>query len=864
MDVAAQEITDLVQRILPERPHHLCISATSRYPVPPSLWPSTSPLQYTTYVSEADRGILFTRPYFDIQLEEATSSKRNSGWALSSADAALPAGIPAGANSKSEAKKPVTRLSFKDYQQNKIQKKSSATPLDPPSTPAINTNPSRSEPNMASVDRQHLPQKYDLNGDSPSAIGIRKRIADNNDSTIRPHKRIRSDTSINSISPAAGASSKLSRRLDDPLSPLDITSRKDERPRQIANGQSTKIKQPDIHLDRDESHERGGDREKDRDRGRDRGRDGNPERDRDRELDRDRVRDYGRDKERERDLGQDRYRDRDRNRGVDLGNSRKRDRERVREQERIQDRTDGGRRSPALPSTPKANGHNPRERGRSRSPDTGRGPLAALPPLLSPLHFNPERVSATTKQIKSTVKSASKAPGKSDSAKREESPFRIPPLLSPTLPAIIEQELSRIKHTSAKEPEPKTKPGQELVNSPTSGKKPAQVLNDSNLDHAAPKKSLPQESLRSREEVQKETTESSAQPSSKRSLVVVLKYKKRNAKRVLQLLALQQTPLKAPMRQAERSASIEDTPPPAQVTKKRAANTDTSLGDLQPPPNSAPSSSFKHPRTVAEKSSTISRTHVAPATSSKSTPMARVTSNNSQVLTPGDSVGHTPHSHERSLPGQGDHTTLNVSDYRHRYDTYVKLGTKLKHDRDAIVRSKMPNGVTKLDGTTALSNLTQAERKSVAALSLEMVMSYMIAFKSLNQGRHLERRPSDITVWVKLRPHLEELRGNTRFFKPLEAITAQLRAIFFEQMLASFVGHDAETVAADLMTATKQRIDAWAEVAHCAAAVHDSSLKVVVGPWLSIEDTVRLMLPAVRVWSEREKVGWEQELQPPR
>ena len=243
--------------------------------------------------------------------------------------------------------------------------------------------------------------------------------------------------------------------------------------------------------------------------------------------------------------------------------------------------------------------------------------------------------------------------------------------------------------------------------------------------------------------------------------------------------------------------------------------------------------------------------------------MARVTSNNSQVLTPGESASHTPRS-ERPPTSQSDHSNFTASDYRRRYDTYVKLGTKLKHDRDAIVRGKMPAGVTKLDGSTALSNLTQAERKSVAALSLEMVMSYMIAFKSLNQGRHMERRLGDMMVWEKLMPHLTELRGNTRYFKPLEAMTVQLRAICYEQMLASFVGHDAEAVAAKLMTATKQRIDAWAEVGSCVDAVHDASLKVVVGPWLSIEDTVRLMLPAVRRWSDRENAGWEQELQPPK
>ena len=167
MDVAAQEITELVQRILPERPHHLSISATSRYPVPPGLWPNTSPLQYTTYVSEADRGILLTRPYFDMQVEpeEEVNSKIKRNRGLSSADAASPAGMPAGVTSKSEIKKPVTKMSLKDYQQSKNQKKNTTSPQDTLTTSKPETKSSKGGGTMASVDRQHLPPKPNFSSD---------------------------------------------------------------------------------------------------------------------------------------------------------------------------------------------------------------------------------------------------------------------------------------------------------------------------------------------------------------------------------------------------------------------------------------------------------------------------------------------------------------------------------------------------------------------------------------------------------------------------------------------------------------------------------------------------------------------------
>ncbi len=499
-----------------------------------------------------------------------------------------------------------------------------------------------------------------------------------------------------------------------------------------------------------------------------------------------------------------------------------------------------------------------RERGRSREQSPDDNVLSSLPPLLSPLHFNPGRGSDSgtkpSRTTSGTAEASSKSSGKFEAAKRDESPFRIPPLLSPTLPAIVEQELSRLKRTPIKDDESRLK-------ETTAGKEPSRRSADSDLEDTVHKEAPLKDGHKERAESQKE---GSTQAIGKHRLMVTLKYKKKNAKTVQRLLAFQPAPAKA-LKQTERSTSIERPPSPAPpMTKKRPAPSDGSTNDLLVPP-SATSTSFKHPKTSAEKSVLASRGSAGPGTPLKSTPMARGTSNTSQALTPGDSTS-TPRSSERPPTSQSDQSSnLTVSDYRRRYDTYLRLGTKLKHDRDAIVKSKMPNGMAKTDSTPAPAlSLTMSEKKLVAALSLEMVMSYLIAFKSLNQGRHLERKPGDIAVWERLMPHFAELRSHARYFRPLDAIAVQLRAICYEQMLVSFVGYDAEKVASKLMVATKHRIDAWTEVSTCTEQVSDNALKVVVGPWLSIEDTVRAMLPVLRRWSDRENAGWDQELQLPK
>lgn len=108
MDGAAKKVNLVAQRILPDRPHHLSLSPTRRYPVPNDFWQHHSRLQYSTFLSDADRGVLLTRPYYDIREEPETAAVNSTH-----------------ATPRTEVKKPLTKMSFKDY---KNQKK---TPLSP-------------------------------------------------------------------------------------------------------------------------------------------------------------------------------------------------------------------------------------------------------------------------------------------------------------------------------------------------------------------------------------------------------------------------------------------------------------------------------------------------------------------------------------------------------------------------------------------------------------------------------------------------------------------------------------------------------------------------------------------------------------
>ncbi|KAK2939108.1 hypothetical protein FoTM2_002326 [Fusarium oxysporum f. sp. vasinfectum] len=86
MEAAAKTVQQLTQRILPEKPHHLSYSPDWRYHIPasesrqkhPEEWDNTR-LQYSTLVSEADRGVLLTRSYYDMRVEPPKPVPRDVG-----------------------------------------------------------------------------------------------------------------------------------------------------------------------------------------------------------------------------------------------------------------------------------------------------------------------------------------------------------------------------------------------------------------------------------------------------------------------------------------------------------------------------------------------------------------------------------------------------------------------------------------------------------------------------------------------------------------------------------------------------------------------------------------------------------------
>ncbi|KAK3371407.1 hypothetical protein B0T24DRAFT_318911 [Lasiosphaeria ovina] len=712
MDGAAKNADKVAQRMLPNRPHHLSLSLDRRYPTPEGFWftgPS-GPLQYMTYLSDASRGVLITRPSYDVCQES---------------DNPL---MPVKVLARGEVKK---KLSIKDYQ----NRKKSLSPKDNELPAKVESKPNGALPQKAAPEntkaeevkpQEKLEARQDPRLEKP-------RSEQNGERTAQPKPQ----------QPEAG-SRKRGAETDGSLPPQKRPKSEATPPKQEPPRRPIKAETP-------------------------------PRRDR---------------------VAERAHKDASSESLHPTANGLA---------PSTADRERGDTASPK--STIQVNGTRTHSDSGTSTPRKGESlSKSYLPVLLSPLH--PSLFGADQEeQERSRKKPAQKGPAKSHkpdsqpAAKKPRVPFKIPELLSPTLPPIVEAELARLGTPS-------------LASS--QGSEPTTT---------------------SRKTKPRDETAEVVEPS-KPSRVVTLKFKKANAKRLKDLLSLPSKAAKDALKK-ERSMSVEGTPPPA---RKRPRQADDA------PPEAAASKRSK-------LATDVLATKPAPSTPLKqsATAMSRVTSNQSLSNTPGNWTGLTPATSERPPTSSDNAEPIKgrptVESLRERNEAYRQLGSRLKHTRDDICRERG-------------NKMTASDERRVIALHFEMVLAYMVSFHSLNQARMRDRKVCDVSIWESLLPHLHELEKRVRNIPALRALACQMHAVCLEQITLAFGSLDAAAAATGWtrwVRYEKTRLPTWSEAAALGDAVDDRRMKTTppVGPWTPVEDVVAAVLDILRRWADRESVDWK-------
>ncbi|EJT71991.1 hypothetical protein GGTG_11241 [Gaeumannomyces tritici R3-111a-1] len=724
MDLAAQRVHSLAQRILPERPHHLALLPDGKYSVPPDFWQHHSHLQYSTFLSDTDRGILLTRPYYEIIREEPDQLSRSPA-------------IPA---SKPEAKKAVTKMSFKDYQNSK-KKLSSSSPDSAPQPRQDAKQAGAEGPRQAK-----LPIPKPVDGKRKvSDVSASAGSTPKDDLIKRPRVPSR-EPPRNGVSPSPH-NGRRSPDFPDSARPLKKIRMADG-----AKPDTLRTLRPDVSANKilPASTDRSG-----------------------------------------------------ASRDVKSGGS-----------ALTNGRITSASSKAASPQRQPVNG--PKSSSMVRSESSGK---ASVPPLLSPLRISiDDDHEVKAKGPAKRPVDAGTVPKVSGKGERAEGlaikkPARpsLPPLLSPTLPDIVEQELARGETTSPKGDIESTK--SRAIDSPSVGGKTVPKIED-----------------------EPEVAQ----------LIVHLKYKKKNSLRVQRLLALQPAS-KIEALKKERSMSVEVNSPPAKKRPRvaEAAATEPVAG--------------KRPRTSMD--SIMVSKPVAPSTPLKTaaTAMSRVPSTNSQAQTPGGAItkGLTPGPGDRPPTSYEFDPTKGMSSatLRRKGGEYTGLGTQLKHKRDGIL-----NSVAGTNKAEVLGNMTSSDKKRVAALSLEMVLSYIVGFDAMNQSRSQDRKPGDYQLWESLIPHLGELRNFTRSYKALDGIAMQLHAIVVEELIRVYYHHDFTTVGTRIVRVGKKLHENWVEAHGCVSTITEPSMKADLGPWSRPSSAAAQALQVLHNWAQREVVDWRAQL----
>ncbi|ETS73313.1 hypothetical protein PFICI_14918 [Pestalotiopsis fici W106-1] len=413
------------------------------------------------------------------------------------------------------------------------------------------------------------------------------------------------------------------------------------------------------------------------------------------------------------------------------------------------------------------------------------------------------------KEAKSQSRRARDEPDRSSTPKK--SKYELPPLLSPTLPPVV-----REAQASAEKDKRLNGLSSQLADVASAKKAPAKLDRD-DVDGKDAKEE-------------------------ERTRIVKLKYPKRIAKTISRLLALApkkkhdtsrrellEPPRKDDRTGRERSESAE---PPSTATARKRPRTATDAGDH-------PSAAIKRPRTSDV---------VQPSTPSKhSIAMQRVASSSSQAGTPGTTNNLTPAApvpDRRSASVDPERT----GKLRDKHALLSSLGTKLKHQRDRIIK---PNGIIS-------SNPTQCDRHALMATDLQSLVAYMAAFQAMDELRDIERKIRDPSLWRSLMPLIRVYRGDCGHSNQLTALITRLHCITLLWQSRSLValGPDNAKNAREMYQVTKDQDQMWKQAMEARKRLDDAHggddggvvAKLIdqLGPWSTSEDVVSITIKILR------------------
>jgi hypothetical protein len=482
----------------------------------------------------------------------------------------------------------------------------------------------------------------------------------------------------------------------------------------------------------------------------------------------------------------------------------------------------------------------------------------------------------------------------SDLPKSSPLPFVLPRLLSPDLPEIVEEELLRLQQKSAatlNTVEARHEKAR-LPDTPGVARKTPKVKPKGAIVGHPPKK----------EKVVAESSKLATvhERESKKSLIVKIPYKKRNAIHIQRILALTQKPrgqmekLEAGERLArERSTSAappkddsesEEDVPLAKGRATKAPSAPTSTRSKKRPSDSADQPAPKRPKLpenvdIAKASTPVAPAFKSPALSAppsaqksllatpkkgdamKSVAMRRVDSN--------DGLARTPQNPSTSTPASAEKPRANGIDQRPNPELdrqladevkFYPMGTMLKRKMDSLISPR---------NRDSKDPVPDSERKAGLCIGVESLMAYMLAFHARDRIAHLRGQPPNCQSWDGWLKLQFFLLGSTKHYTELHALIEQMGAVAREMLNRDFMEHlgsvkesaKIEKLVRDTRENWRARDAAWIGVKRNEKVLRELGIKETLGPWSTCKDAVCLAGSVLGAYSAKERLEWSPDPQ---
>ncbi|KAH8820598.1 hypothetical protein F5884DRAFT_55988 [Xylogone sp. PMI_703] len=441
--------------------------------------------------------------------------------------------------------------------------------------------------------------------------------------------------------------------------------------------------------------------------------------------------------------------------------------------------------------------------------------------------------------------------------------FVLPGLLSPTLPDIVEQELARLQKLAAAMSENRQESARQSDTQAVARKKPkAPATNGTAKDSPAP----------SNDQDQNEKPHSGG----RKSLLVRISYKKRQAKDIERLLATK--PIPSPQfkkLETERLAkahpgvilpqtdeeSEADVPLPRKaISHKRPSDNDdrpepppkrTKIPDsLEPSKSQKPSTPALKPSVTSAPSKSDLLTTPKKGDTVRGVAMRKIDSNDSHARTPQLSTTSTPVSTEKPRVN-GDVRTPELERMKADESKYTQLGTRLKRKMDGILKTKEKNAPV----------VSETDRKLGLCIGLESLAAYMIAFHARDRCNQIRQSPRDPTQWEQFLALWQFMDRSCRSFPHLYALVVQLGGFSRGELNKLYVETKEAKYWEKMCMNSKSRDAAWTQAHKLRQPILDLVPGIeTLGPWSSVGDATNFTIAVLTAFAKKERLDWKKDV----